>query len=138
MSDKPKAVNPWIEHVKAFARENGITYGEALKQAGATYQPVSGARPKVVKGNPDAKPGEPGFRVRGCKMGNKKRCVSHMGQDQDGCTRGPSGVCRSAKGLEKAYRPKKQPTEAQLANLAKARLARQAKKQSGQTGGYWW
>jgi hypothetical protein len=32
MSGK-KSANPWIEHVKAFARKHGINYAEALKHS---------------------------------------------------------------------------------------------------------
>ena len=29
--------NPWIEHVKTYAKEHNITYGEAISQAKETY-----------------------------------------------------------------------------------------------------
>jgi hypothetical protein len=28
----------WIEHVKKYAKENGIKYGDALKKASATFR----------------------------------------------------------------------------------------------------
>jgi hypothetical protein len=30
--------NPWISHVKAYAKDNGITYSQAMKQAKSTYK----------------------------------------------------------------------------------------------------
>ena len=34
----PKKTSPWISHVKAYAKEHNIKYGEALKKASATYK----------------------------------------------------------------------------------------------------
>jgi len=34
----PKKTSPWIAHVKAYAKEHNIKYGEALKKASATYK----------------------------------------------------------------------------------------------------
>jgi len=31
--------NPWIEHVKQYAKDKKISYTEALKKAKATYKP---------------------------------------------------------------------------------------------------
>ena len=31
-------MNAWIQHVKAYAKKNGITYKEALKGASKTYK----------------------------------------------------------------------------------------------------
>jgi len=33
-----KRTSPWIAHVKKYAKEHGITYGEALKKARASYK----------------------------------------------------------------------------------------------------
>lgn len=33
-----KRSSPWIAHVKKYAKEHGITYGEALKKARASYK----------------------------------------------------------------------------------------------------
>jgi hypothetical protein len=33
-----KKSSPWIEHVKAYAAQHGVKYGEALKLAKATYK----------------------------------------------------------------------------------------------------
>ena len=35
-------MSPWIEHVKKYAAENGISYKEALSEASASYKKVSG------------------------------------------------------------------------------------------------
>jgi hypothetical protein len=32
-----KKSSPWIAHVKAFAAQHGISYKQALSQAGASY-----------------------------------------------------------------------------------------------------
>lgn len=34
--------NPWIEHVKQYAKEHNITYKQSLKEARADYKPVEG------------------------------------------------------------------------------------------------
>lgn len=114
-------VNPWIEHVKAYAVKHGVSYKEAMSAARASYKPAAGAK----------KPAD----AKGCKMGAQNRCVSYDGPNRDGCMRGPKGKCRDEKSLAKAYAPKREPTAAQLSNLAKARAARAVKKQAG---GYWW
>jgi signal-transduction protein with cAMP-binding, CBS, and nucleotidyltransferase domain len=33
-----KGLNPWVQHVKAYAKQNGCTYKEALKKAKETYK----------------------------------------------------------------------------------------------------
>lgn len=33
-----KPANPWIKFVKAFAKQNGLTYSEALSAAGPYYK----------------------------------------------------------------------------------------------------
>lgn len=38
-----KKSSPWIEHVKAYAAQHGVKYGEALKLAKATYKKSGGA-----------------------------------------------------------------------------------------------
>ena len=30
--------NHWIEHVKKYAKENGMNYNQALKEASSTYK----------------------------------------------------------------------------------------------------
>ena len=35
-------MSKWIQHVKSYAAEHGISYKEALKLAAATYKQVSG------------------------------------------------------------------------------------------------
>jgi hypothetical protein len=30
--------NPWVQHVKAYAKEHGCTYKEAMKKAKETYK----------------------------------------------------------------------------------------------------
>lgn len=35
---KTKAPSKWIEHVKMFAKDNNVSYKDALKQAGASYK----------------------------------------------------------------------------------------------------
>ncbi len=35
---KAAAQNPWIKHVKAVAKANGLTYGEALRVSSASYK----------------------------------------------------------------------------------------------------
>lgn len=31
-------MNPWIEHVKAYAKKHNIPYGQAIAKAKATYK----------------------------------------------------------------------------------------------------
>jgi hypothetical protein len=38
------ARNPWIEHVRNYAYEHGITYGQAMMEARETYIPVAHRR----------------------------------------------------------------------------------------------
>lgn len=125
--------NAWLEHVAAYrAAHPGVSYREALVAASATYKPKAAPKKPAAPAGP-----------KGCRMGPKKRCVSYGGPDRDGCMRGPSGTCRDAAGLAKAYAPKRAPTAKQLQNLEKARRARAAKAQAAQAakaqvGGYWW
>jgi hypothetical protein len=63
----------------------------------------------------------------GCRVGASGRCNKYDGEDDGICTTGPSGRCRTTKGLKSAYNVKKEATPAQLAALAKARAARKAK-----------
>ena len=35
---KTRAPSKWVEHVKMFAKENNVSYKDALKQAGASYK----------------------------------------------------------------------------------------------------
>jgi len=37
--------NPWIEHVKKYARDNGITYCSAISQAGPSYHAMKRKQP---------------------------------------------------------------------------------------------
>ena len=39
---KPTKESAWIKHVKAYAKEHGIKYGEAMKKAKATYRSGKG------------------------------------------------------------------------------------------------
>ncbi len=39
---KLKKESAWIKHVKAYAKEHGIKYGEAMKKAKATYRSGKG------------------------------------------------------------------------------------------------
>jgi hypothetical protein len=48
---KKKRTNPtkesaWVKHVKAYAKEHGIKYGEAMKKAKATYRSGKGISTK--------------------------------------------------------------------------------------------
>ena len=38
----------WINHVKKYAKENGIKYGEALSKAGATFKKSAAAAEPVA------------------------------------------------------------------------------------------
>jgi hypothetical protein len=38
MDSKPKKTSPWIMHVKAVAKEKGISYKEAMKIARESYK----------------------------------------------------------------------------------------------------
>jgi hypothetical protein len=38
VDSKKRAMNPWVLHVKAVAKQKGISYREALKVAKATYK----------------------------------------------------------------------------------------------------
>jgi predicted DNA binding CopG/RHH family protein len=42
-SGAKKTSSPWIAHVKKYAAEHGMKYGEALKEAKATYKKTGGA-----------------------------------------------------------------------------------------------
>ena len=42
----------WINHVKKYAKENGIKYGEALSKAGATFK--KSAAPAMMEASPVA------------------------------------------------------------------------------------
>jgi len=54
-------MSAWTDHVKKFAKDNNIKYGEALKKASATYK----------KGSPSkTKPGEKDFTTK--KSGVRK------------------------------------------------------------------
>lgn len=33
-----KGLNPWVQHVKAYAKQHGCSYKEALKKAKETYK----------------------------------------------------------------------------------------------------
>ena len=35
-------MNPWISHVKHYAKQHNISYKEALKKAKSSYRPVKG------------------------------------------------------------------------------------------------
>lgn len=56
------ARNPWIQHVRNYARTNGISYAAAVTEARASYQPTEGyearrarAAPFLGKKNPRPK-----------------------------------------------------------------------------------
>lgn len=36
-----KVTSPWIKHVKKYAKEHNITYGEAMKKARASYKKLN-------------------------------------------------------------------------------------------------
>jgi len=40
--------NPWIQYVKAYSEEKGISYKEALSKAGPSYRKMSGTTSKKV------------------------------------------------------------------------------------------
>ena len=35
-------MNPWISHVKHYAKQHNVSYKEALKKAKSSYRPVKG------------------------------------------------------------------------------------------------
>jgi hypothetical protein len=43
------ATSAWITHVKKYAKDNKIEYGEALKKAASTYKGASSNDTKKVK-----------------------------------------------------------------------------------------
>lgn len=73
----------------------------------------------------------------GCRVNPEtRRCHGYNGPDKGGCMKGPTGRCRQASTLKRAYAPKRKATPAQLAALAKARAARNRAR--SQVGGFWW
>lgn len=55
-----KRTNQWIEHCKAYAKENGCSYKIAIKESKASYVPISKVeKPKVeqqVEPEPEPEP----------------------------------------------------------------------------------
>ena len=43
-------VNQWIQHVKQYANQHGISYSEALKKSKSSYQSTAKPRKKSMKG----------------------------------------------------------------------------------------
>lgn len=41
------AASSWIKHVKKYAKDNNIEFGEALKKARSTYKPSSSSTKKM-------------------------------------------------------------------------------------------
>lgn len=46
------ASNPWIQHVKRFAAQNGLTYAESVTKARASYTPQPGFEKRRLKAAP--------------------------------------------------------------------------------------
>jgi len=44
------AASAWINHVKKYAKENGIKFGDALKKAGPSYNKTSSSNMKKTGG----------------------------------------------------------------------------------------
>lgn len=47
--------NSWIEHVKAYAKKNDMSYSEALKKAGPSFKKARGTATKTTAGGKTAK-----------------------------------------------------------------------------------
>ncbi len=46
MSEQEKKVNPWVEHVKKYAKDNGISYMCAVTMAKASYKAPTKVKPE--------------------------------------------------------------------------------------------
>ena len=44
-----KKANPWIEHVKAYAKEHNISYRDAIKESKSSYKPMTGGKVNRLK-----------------------------------------------------------------------------------------
>ena len=42
-------MNPWIQHVVEYQKENGVSYKEALRDAAKTYNKSKKASPSIVE-----------------------------------------------------------------------------------------
>jgi hypothetical protein len=42
-------MNPWIQHVVDYQKENGVSYKEALRDAAKTYNKSKKASPSIVE-----------------------------------------------------------------------------------------
>jgi hypothetical protein len=65
----------WIEHVKKYAKENGIKYGEALSKAGATFKKSTSPTGVAEVSSPIIIKSKKSRKSRGSKKtrGSKKR-----------------------------------------------------------------
>lgn len=55
-------MSDWTEHVKAYAKKNGVSYKEAMSKASATYKKKGSKAREKVSGEPSkgmARKGEP-------------------------------------------------------------------------------
>lgn len=114
---KQAAIPAWKKDLSAKAANKKA---QAAKQA---YDKLSPVKKRIY----DLQHGA------GCRTNPAtKRCKQYANMaDDERCVQGPSGRCRTSKGLSKAYTPRRKATPKQLAALAKARAARAAKKQAG-------
>ncbi len=66
-------VNPWLEHVKKYAKSKGISYKDAISKARPSYKPKSGAKAKMKKQSSSDKTNEKqGMEIKGLKDKAKK------------------------------------------------------------------
>ena len=43
---RKKGSNPWVEHVRKYAKENNVSYGCAISEAKKTYKPKTKSKEK--------------------------------------------------------------------------------------------
>lgn len=94
----------WIEYVKQYARQHGITYGEALTRAAPSYRRggvVLGGRRKSKRSK--SKVSKKRKAIGGSKKSYKKSPSSKKVRMGGRCPNGKKKVCRSKPKVKKAY-----------------------------------
>lgn len=97
----------WTDYVKQYARQHGITYGEALSKAAPSYRRggvVLGGRKKIKRSKRKVSKRK---AISGSKKSYKKspssRKVRMGGRVPKRCPNGKKKVCRSKPKIQKAY-----------------------------------
>jgi hypothetical protein len=61
-------VNPWLEHVKKYAKSKGISYKDAISKARPSYKPKGGSKTKMKKQSSSDKTNEKqGMEIKALK-----------------------------------------------------------------------